>query len=144
MLYLYCIEVNDTEQLLNIIPLIGSCISHNYHISKDIKELCNRLFNIVESSKKYKYELEITMNTNIQYINSNLKEATEIYDNYNQEAQTDNLMDYIKNNYKMLISYITNLYDSNTNALNSLAYTIDGINKIDHKIIMNNLKNSKI
>ena len=72
------------------------------------------------------------MNTNIQYINSNLKEATEIYYNYNQEAQTDNLMDYIKNNYKMLISYITNLYDSNTNALNSLAYTIDGINKIDH------------
>lgn len=126
------IDVNNNEQLLNIIHLIGSCISHNYHISKDIEELCNRLFNIVESSKKYKYELEITMNTNIQYINSNLKEATEIYDNYNQEAQTYNLMDYIKNNYKMLISYITNLYDSNTNALNSLAYTIDGINKIDH------------
>ena len=126
------IDVNNTEQLLEIITLIDGCISHNYHISKDIEELCYRLFNIVESSKKYKDELEITMNTNIQYINSNLTEAENIYNNYNQEAQTDNLMFYIKDNYKMLISDITNLYDNNINALNSLAYTIDGINKIDH------------
>ena len=126
------IDLYNTEQLLEFISLIDSCIPHNYQLSKDIEELCNRLFNVIYSNEKYRDELEITMNNNIQSISRDLTVATEIYDNYKQEAQTDNLMDYIRNNYNILITNITNLYNSNINTLNLLYYVIDGINKIDH------------
>lgn len=123
------IDVYNTGQLLEFISLIDSCIPHNYQLSKDIEELCNRLFNVIYSNERYRDELEITMNNNIQSISRDLIVATEIYDNYNQ---ADNLMDYIRNNYNTLITNITNLYDSNINTLDSLYYVIDGINKIDH------------
>lgn len=123
------IDVYNTGQLLEFISLIDSCIPHNYQLSKDIEELCNRLFNVIYSNERYRDELEITMNNNIQSISRDLIVATEIYDNYNQ---ADNLMDYIRNNYNTLIPNITNLYDSNINTLDLLYYVIDGINKIDH------------
>lgn len=126
------IDVYNTGQLLEFISLIDSCILHNYELSKDIKGLGYKLLNIIISDSRYKNELESDMNSHIQSISRDLTVATKIYNNYNQEAQTDNLMDYIRNNYNILITNITNLYNSNINTLNLLYYVIDGINKIDH------------
>lgn len=126
------IDVNNNEQLLEIIPTVNSCIIHNCELSKDIEKLGNKLLSIIIGSSKYKNELESEIYSHIKYINDNLMEAEGIYKNYELQYKTDKFMDYFKNNYCTLIPSIIKLYYSNTNALNSLAYTIDGINKIDH------------